>query len=79
MHTVRCKALVAFTHFAAGHGQVHGDPGNKHAATIDVPEAAVDQLVRDGRVEVVAAEPAAKPKKGKAAAEPAGDDEAPAE
>lgn len=54
MNLVRCTALVAFTHFVAGYGMVHGDPDNSdNAARFPiVPEDAVEHLVREGRLSV---------------------------
>ena len=51
METIKCKALVAFTHHVPGFGQVHGDPDNKKAKTPDVPVNAVAWLVEHGRIE----------------------------
>lgn len=51
--TVKCVALVAFTHFVAGYGMVHGDPdSSKEAArSPEIPEDAVEYLVDSGKIE----------------------------
>ena len=50
METVSCKALMAFTHYVPDYGQVHGDPENEEAKTVNVPLVAVKMLVEDGRI-----------------------------
>jgi hypothetical protein len=53
MKTIACRALVAFTQFVPGYGQVHGDPGSslKEAKNPDVPESVIQQLADEGRIE----------------------------
>lgn len=41
--TVKCKALVAFTHFVSGYGMVHGDPDSSDKAA-NSPEVPVDEV-----------------------------------
>lgn len=52
VETVKCKALVAFTRYVSGYGQVHGDPDSKlkAAVTPEVPVEAVTRFVEDGFV-----------------------------
>ncbi len=61
MNTVKCTALVAFTHFVPGYGQVHGDPANSNplAQAPEVPESAVQQLVDEGKISAPEAAPEA--------------------
>lgn len=53
MNTIKCLALVAFTHFVAGFGMVHGDPDSDDdkAKNPNVPEDAVEYLVESGKIE----------------------------
>ena len=47
--TVKCKALVSFTHYVSGHGQVHGDPESKDkAAKFPMVPVSVVTLLADG-------------------------------
>jgi hypothetical protein len=48
---VHLKALTAFTVFVQGFGQVHGDPDNKDARIVKVPEHALHLF--EGKVEPV--------------------------
>lgn len=43
VETVKCKALVAFTHFVSGYGMVHGDPDSTDKAATN-PEVPVDEV-----------------------------------
>jgi hypothetical protein len=51
--TIKCVALAAFTHFAAGYGMVHGDPDSSDdkAKNPEVPEDVVEYLVDSGKIE----------------------------
>jgi len=62
---VRLKALTAFTQFVPSIGQVHGDPDNKDAQFVEVPEGVADFLVEYGKAEHVAATPAKAGKTGR--------------
>lgn len=53
METIACKALVAFTQFVPGYGQVHGDPESSDEAARNpkVPVHYVDLIAANGGVE----------------------------
>lgn len=52
MKTITCTALVEFTRFVEGYGQVVGAPESslKEAQRPEVPASAVAQFVKDGLV-----------------------------
>lgn len=48
---ITCTALMAFSRFVSGHGIIHGDPDNKGAKKVRVPEHAVDLFIEEGFIE----------------------------
>jgi hypothetical protein len=54
MRTIRCIALVAFTQFVPGFGQVHGDPdsSDERAQFPMVPEVMIEMLVEADKIDV---------------------------
>lgn len=51
MTLVKCIALMAFTQFVPGYGQVHGDPDNSEAKEPEVPFDFVQKLIEENKVE----------------------------
>lgn len=48
---ITCIALMPFSRFVSGHGIIHGDPENKKAKKVAVPEHAVQRFIDEGFVQ----------------------------
>lgn len=47
---ITCAALVCFTRYVSGFGMIHGDPDNKEAKKVDIPDHKVAEWHEEGLI-----------------------------